>query len=127
VTNEPLFDETHRVSRELALRRRLAVDVALDREQGIHPLDGLDGDRRLVDPRQIEELAPRMRPARPLDNRSRLARGLIELIEPRIGIRLHEAGIIRQEAVENHGPGDKGRYCFSPPAVGVACREIFRP
>jgi hypothetical protein len=48
------------VAHALALRRRLAVDVALDREQSVDALDGLDGDRRLVDPRQIEELAPRM-------------------------------------------------------------------
>jgi hypothetical protein len=33
------------------LRGRLAVDVALDREQRIDPLDRFDRNRRLVDPR----------------------------------------------------------------------------
>jgi hypothetical protein len=43
------------------LRRRLAGNVALDREQRIDALDRFDRDRRLGEPRQIEELAPRMR------------------------------------------------------------------
>ena len=51
-----------------ALLRRQAVDLALDGEQRIDALDRLDGDRRLVDPRQIEELAPRMGPAGSLDD-----------------------------------------------------------
>ena len=55
--------------------RRQAVDLALDGEQRIDALDRLDRDRRLVEPRQIEELAPRMRPARRLDDRPRLAVG----------------------------------------------------
>ena len=57
-----------------ALLRRQAVDLALDGEQRVDALDRLDGDRRLVEPREIEELAPRMRPARRLDDR-RLACG----------------------------------------------------
>jgi hypothetical protein len=43
-----------------ALRWRLAVDVAFDGEQGIDTFDRLDRDRRLAEPRQVEELAPRM-------------------------------------------------------------------
>ena len=51
------------VAHALALMRRRTVDLALDREQRIDALDRLDRDRRLVDARQIEELAPRMCPA----------------------------------------------------------------
>jgi hypothetical protein len=50
------------VANALALRWRLAVDFAFDGEQGIDAFDRFDRDRRLVDPRQVEELAPRMRP-----------------------------------------------------------------
>src|SRR5207244_3431607 len=84
------------VAHALALVRRRAVDLALDREQRVDALDRLDRDRRLVDARQIEELAPRVRPARRLDDRAGLARGRVEPIEPRIGVRLHQAGIARQ-------------------------------
>ena len=61
------------VAHAQALVRRQAVDLALDGEQRIDALDRLDRDRRLVEPRQVEELAPRMRPARRLDDRPRLA------------------------------------------------------
>jgi hypothetical protein len=44
-----------------ALRRRHAVDLALDGEQSIDALDRLGRDRRLVEARQIEELAPPVR------------------------------------------------------------------
>jgi hypothetical protein len=54
-----------------ALPRRLAVDAALDGEQGIDAFDGLDRDWRLVEP-------------------------------PRIGIRLHQAGIGRKVSVGMH-------------------------
>jgi hypothetical protein len=36
---------------------------ALDGEQGIDALHRLDGDRRLVEPRKVEEVVPRMRSA----------------------------------------------------------------
>src|SRR5229473_1322973 len=55
------------VAHALALVRRRAIDLALDREQRIDALDRLDRDRRLVDP-----------------------------VEPGIGVRLHQAGIARQ-------------------------------
>ena len=57
----------------LALVGRQAVDLALDGEQRIDASDRFDGDRRLGEPGQVEELAPRMGPARRLDDRSRLA------------------------------------------------------
>ena len=76
--------------------RREAVDLALDGEQRIDALDRLDRDRRLVDPRQVEELAPRMGPARRLDDRPRLAAGLVEPVEARIGVRLHQPGVAGQ-------------------------------
>ena len=49
---------------------RQSVDVALDGEQRIDAGHRLDGDRRLGEPRQVEELAPRMGPARRLDDRT---------------------------------------------------------
>jgi hypothetical protein len=71
------------------LRGREAVDLALDGEQGIDARDRLDRDRRLLQPCQIEELASPVRPSGRLDDRSALARGLVEPVEPGIGIRLH--------------------------------------
>ena len=110
------------VAHARTLLRRQAVDLALDGEQGIDALDRLDRDRRLVDPRQIEELAPRMRPAGRLDDRPRLAVGLVEPVEPGIGVRLHQSGVAGQmllgmlaaaiARVEEHrrrriGPGER--------------------
>jgi hypothetical protein len=45
------------VAQAHTLLRRQAVDLALDREQGIDALDRLDRDRRLVDSSQVKELA----------------------------------------------------------------------
>src|SRR5438045_7350680 len=64
-----------------ALLWRVAVDLALDGEQHIDALDRLDRDRRLVDAREIKELASRMGPAGRLDDRPRLAVGLVEPVE----------------------------------------------
>jgi hypothetical protein len=47
---------------------RDAIDLALDREQGINALNRFDGNRRLVEPGDLEEVAPRMCPARCLDD-----------------------------------------------------------
>src|SRR5207248_749808 len=79
-----------------AFRRRHAVDLALDGEQDIDALDRLGRDRRLVDPRQVEELAPPVRPAGGLDNWSSLAAGLVEPVESGIGVSLHQSSIARQ-------------------------------
>ena len=84
------------VAHREALFGREAVDLALDGEQGIDALDCLDRDRRFLQPRQVEELASPMRPAGRLDDRSALARGLVEPVEPGIGIRLHQADIAGQ-------------------------------
>src|SRR6266436_7677538 len=65
----------------LTLRRRLAVDVALDLKQRIDAFDRLHRDRRLVEPRYIEELPPRVSPAHGLRDRPRLAAGFIEPVE----------------------------------------------
>ena len=43
--------------------RRKTVDLTLDGEQYIDALDRLGRDRRLAEPREIEELASAMRPA----------------------------------------------------------------
>jgi hypothetical protein len=66
-------------------RRRGAVDLALDGEQRIDMLHRLDRDRCLVQSCQVEELAPRVRPARRLHDGTRLAGGLVEPVEARIG------------------------------------------
>ena len=50
----------------------------------------------LLMPREIEELAPRMRPAGGLDDRTRFAVGLVEPVEASIGVRLHQSGITCQ-------------------------------
>src|SRR5438128_3556466 len=70
------------VAHALALVRRRAVDLALDREQRIDALDRLDRDRRLVAPRQLGQVGPRARPSRRLDDRPGLARGRVEPVEP---------------------------------------------
>ena len=69
---------------------RQPVDVALDGEQRIDAGDRLDGDRRLVEPRQVEELAPRMGPARRLDDRPGLAASLVQPVVAGIGVGLHQ-------------------------------------
>ena len=80
-----------------ALVRRHAVDLALDREQGIDALDCLDRDRRLVDAapgrRTCAAHAPSRRPRR---SAPACGAASIEPVEPGIGIRLHQAGIARQ-------------------------------
>jgi len=50
--------------------------------------DRVESDRRLGEPRQVEELAPRMGPARRLDDWPGLARQVVEPIEAGIGIGL---------------------------------------
>ena len=59
-----------------------AIDLSLDREQGINALDRFDSDRRLVEPGELEEVAPRMCPARRLDDWARLAARAVEPVEP---------------------------------------------
>jgi hypothetical protein len=51
------------------LLRRQAIDLALDGKQGIDAFDRFARDRRLAEAGQIEELAPRMRPAPDFDDR----------------------------------------------------------
>ena len=68
------------------------VNLALDGKQRIDARNRLAGDRRLVEPSQIEELAPGMGPTGGLDDWSWLAGGFVEAVEPGIGIRLHQPG-----------------------------------
>jgi len=86
----------------LTLRRRLAVDVALNLKQRIDARDRLDCDRRLVEPRNIEELPSRMGPAHRRRDRPRFAASFIEPVEARIGVRLHQAGVGRKVSVRMH-------------------------
>ena len=67
---------------------RKTVDLTLDGEQDIDTLDRLGCDRRLAEPREIEELASAVRPARGLDDRTFLAIGMVELAEPGVGVGL---------------------------------------
>src|SRR5258708_38716320 len=77
------------LARGQPLLERKAINLALDVEERVDALDGLQGDRRdrrrlLASPRvrgdvgQLEELAARMAPAQRLDDRARLAVGKIE-------------------------------------------------
>ena len=93
-----LIDEgaATRITRGFALVRRQAVDVALDRKQRIDLFDGLDRDRCFLQSRDLEQLAPCMRPAADLGDRTRLARRLIEPVEAGIGIGLHRFGTGRK-------------------------------
>src|SRR6202040_2655676 len=84
------------VAHAQALLRRQAVDLALHGEQGVYPLDRRDGDRRLGEPGEIEELAPRVRPARRLDDWTRFAARSVEPGEARIGVRLHQPSVTGQ-------------------------------
>jgi len=79
-----------------ALLRLQAMDLALDREQGVDALDRRDRNRRLLQPCELEELAPSMRPAADLDDRPGLTRRLIEPVEAGIGIRLHRSRVARK-------------------------------
>jgi hypothetical protein len=79
----------------------LAVDGALDLEQGDDPAHGLerqgrDDDRRLAmllrgDVGEHEELAPGVGPARRLEDRSGTSLGAIERAKAGIGVRLQDA------------------------------------
>ncbi len=62
----------------------------------IDALNRLARDRRLVDPGQIEELAPGGHPTGGFDDRPSLAVGFVEPIEPGIGVRLHQTSIAGQ-------------------------------
>jgi len=53
--------------------RRLTVDAALDGEQLVDAAHDLGGDRRLGQFRQVEEVAPSVRPARGFEDRRGLA------------------------------------------------------
>jgi hypothetical protein len=80
--------------------RSKTVDLTFDGEQDIDALDRLGSDRRLAEPREIEELAPAVCPARGLDDLVSFAIGLVELPEPGIG-----AG----PASVRHTRGSRGR------------------
>jgi len=87
-----------------SLCRVLAVDIALDREQGVELLHGLQRDRvddrclltaallacRTLDVGELEELPARVREATCLEDRARLATGNIQLTVAAIGIGLED-------------------------------------
>src|SRR5204863_7546072 len=85
-----------RLAHKQTLLRSKSVDLALDGEQDVDALDRLGRDRRLAEPREIKELAPAVRPARGLDDRTSLAIGRVEPSEARVGVGLHQSGIACQ-------------------------------
>lgn len=85
-----------------AFLRRKAVDLTFDGEQDINALDRLGRDRRLAEPREIEELAPTVAPARGLDNGTPFAIDIVELAEARVGVGLHQSGIACQMLLRMH-------------------------
>ena len=88
----------------------LPLISTLDRKQRVDAAHHLDGDRRernlglsgslaarvLLDVGEDEELAPRMRPARRLQDRAGLAVREIELVVAVVGVRLQDAGVARE-------------------------------
>jgi hypothetical protein len=98
---QPSLELDHQGPRPLlsdrqALLGRLAVDLALDREQLIDPPYRLGRDRRLADRRELEQFASRVGPARCLEDRPRLPLRLVEPVEPGVGVRLQDAGEFSQ-------------------------------
>jgi len=61
-----------------ALFRCFAIDCAFDFEKPIDAAHRLDGDRRLVQFRQIEKIPSSVTPACGLNNRSRFSAAFIE-------------------------------------------------
>jgi len=70
--------------------RSKTVDLTFDGEQDIDALDRFGCDRRFAEPREIEELASPVSPARGLDDRTFFAIGIVELAEPGVGVGLHQ-------------------------------------
>ncbi len=98
------------LSNALTFCRRKAIDLALDGEQGVDAGNGFDADRRLVEPRQVEEVAPRMGPAGDLDDRPGLPVRLVEPIVAAVGVSLHQPV-----------PGGQMRFWMRRRAIG---REV---
>jgi hypothetical protein len=72
-----------------ALRRSEPL-ISRSMAKGRHAPNRLAGNRRLVGPGQFEELALGVRSTGSFNDRSRLAAYLVEEIEARVGIRLHQ-------------------------------------
>jgi hypothetical protein len=70
------------LSHNAPLGRGQAVDVALDIEDRIDPAHRLDRERRLSNLGEHEQFASPVRPTRRLDDRTRLACGVVEIVEP---------------------------------------------
>ena len=97
------------VARRQALGRWPAVHLALDGEQLVHAPHGFERQgrdhphllagplaRRGLDVGQLEELAPRVGPARGLDDRRRLALALVEPAIAPVGVGLQHPGPARE-------------------------------
>ena len=79
-----------------ALGRASAVDGALDGEDLVDAAHRFDGDRRLRQLGDVEQLAAAVGPACGLDHRRRPAPAVIKVVVARIGIGLQDAAIGRQ-------------------------------
>src|SRR5262249_57398902 len=75
---------------------RQTVDPALDREDLVDAPNHLDGQWRLAEITQLEEVAPAMAPARRLGDRAGFAFAIVELAEAGIGVGLKDAGVAGQ-------------------------------
>jgi hypothetical protein len=71
-----------------------AIEGALDIEDGVDPAHGFEGQRRLGNVRQHEELAPGVAPARRLGDRPGVAAQIVELVEPGERIGLENAAVV---------------------------------
>jgi hypothetical protein len=72
---------------------RQTIDGALSIEDRIDPADSFDRQRRLREFRQLEEVAPAVRPTQRLDQRVRLSCLGVQIVEPSVGIRLQDPAI----------------------------------
>jgi hypothetical protein len=97
----------------MALGRGLAIDIALNREQGVKLLHGLQRDwldhtdfldavllaRHILNVGELDALPPRMGKAAPLEDRTEFTVRSRELFLARIGVGLQNAGPFRQVTV----------------------------
>jgi len=69
------------------------VDLPLDVEDGVDAAHRRDGERRFADIGQYEQLAAPMSPTRGFGDRTWPAGGMIEIVEPGIGVGLQDPRI----------------------------------
>src|SRR3954467_10682801 len=78
---------------------RHAIDLALNRKQGIDAPYRLDRKWSFLQLGDLKELAACVRPTRCLGDRAGRTTGLVKLPETRVGIGLQDAGVARQKGL----------------------------